>query len=288
MTKVKIAPFLLSLQLLVVGCGKVYTGEAGFFTTWGEVSSKEPISEGLHLYCPIWSSLEIYDIRNQTRTFQTDVFTKDIQGLQLVVSVTYHLEKNKVIDIHSKTGRNYEDILIKPAVIATTKDVIGKIEADDLVGRRDEATRTIEETLRKNLEDYGIKVELIKLLNIDFSDTFERAVEEKQVALQKSIKEKNETARLQEVAKQKIVNAEAEARSKVLESEAEAKAILIKAEAEAKAIRMKNESLSDSSSFIQYIWASRWDGKMPMMMSDGKTIPMFDLKNMYSSSPDKR
>lgn len=288
MTKVKIAPFLLSLPLLVGGCGKVYTGEAGFFTTWGEVSSKEPISEGLHLYCPIWSSLEIYDIRNQTRTFQTDVFTKDIQGLQLVVSVTYHLEKNKVIDIHSKTGRNYEDILIKPAVIATTKDVIGKIEADDLVGRRDEATRTIEETLRKNLEDYGIKVELIKLLNIDFSDTFERAVEEKQVALQKSIKEKNETARLQEVAKQKIVNAEAEARSKVLESEAEAKAILIKAEAEAKAIRMKNESLSDSSSFIQYIWASRWDGKMPMMMSDGKTIPMFDLKNMYSSSPDKR
>lgn len=287
MTKVKIAPFLLSLPLLVGGCGKVYTGEAGFFTTWGEVSSKEPISEGLHLYCPIWSSLEIYDIRNQTRTFQTDVFTKDIQGLQLVVSVTYHLEKNKVIDIHSKTGRNYEDILIKPAVIATTKDVIGKIEADDLVGRRDEATRTIEETLRKNLEDYGIKVELIKLLNIDFSDTFERAVEEKQVALQKSIKEKNETARLQEVAKQKIVNAEAEARSKVLESEAEAKAILIKAEAEAKAIRMKNESLSDSSSFIQYIWASRWDGKMPMMMSDGKTIPMFDLKNMYSSSPDK-
>ena len=287
MNRVKIAPFLLSLPLFVGGCGKVYTGEAGFFTTWGEVSSKEPISEGLHLYCPIWSSLEIYDIRNQTRTFQTDVFTKDIQGLQLVVSVTYHLEKNKVIDIHSKTGRNYEDILIKPAVIATTKDVIGKIEADDLVGRRDEATRTIEETLRKNLEDYGIKVELIKLLNIDFSDTFERAVEEKQVALQKSIKEKNETARLQEVAKQKIVNAEAEARSKVLESEAEAKAILIKAEAEAKAIRMKNESLSDSSSFIQYIWASRWDGKMPMMMSDGKTIPMFDLKNMYSSSPDK-
>ncbi len=288
MSRTCFAPLVLSLPLLVGGCGKVYTGEAGFFTICGAVSSKAPVSEGLHLYCPIWSSLEIYDIRNQTRTFQTDVFTKDIQGLQLVVSVTYHLEKDKVIDIHSKTGRNYENILIKPAVIATTKDVIGKIEADNLVGKRDEATKTIEETLRDNLDDYGIKVELIKLLNIDFSDTFERAVEEKQVALQKSIKEKNETARLREVAKQKIVNAEAEAKSRVLESEAEAKAILIKAEAESKAIRMKNESLSGSSSFIQYILASRWDGKMPIMVSDGKSIPMFDLKGLCSGSQVNR
>jgi murein L,D-transpeptidase YcbB/YkuD len=62
----------------------------------------------------------------------------------------------------------------------------------------------------------------VNIMNIDYSDAFEKAVEEKQVALQKSIKEKNETARLREVAEQEVVKAEAEAKA-VAEAVEEAK-----------------------------------------------------------------
>lgn len=99
----------------IVGCGQVDTGEAGFFTRWGEITSREPLSDGLHFYEPFGTDLITYNIKNQTKTFNTDVFTKDIQSMVLQMSVTYHLEKKSIMDLHAKTGRMYDKILIEPA-----------------------------------------------------------------------------------------------------------------------------------------------------------------------------
>lgn len=262
---------------VLAGCGQVNTGEAGFFTTWGEITSKEPLSDGLHFYCPIWTSLITYNIKNQTQQFDTEVFTKDIQSMKLKLSVTYSLEKAKIMELHGKTGVHYSQILIQPSVLGATKDAIGKLEADVIVSQREIVTKTIEETIKESLKPFGINIAFVKLINIDYSDAFERAVEEKQVALQKSIKEKNETARLKEVANQAVVKAEAEAKSRLLNSEAEAKAILIKAESEAKAIKMKNEALADSPKLIEFTLAQKWDGKLPEQMLGSTPVPFIDI-----------
>ena len=72
---------------------------------------------------------------------------------------------------------------------------LGKMEAGDIVASREKATAGIADEITRRLAPHGINVTLVNITNIDYSDAFERAVEEKQVALQKSIKEKNETAR---------------------------------------------------------------------------------------------
>jgi len=262
---------------LIAGCGQVDTGEAGFFTRWGEITSREPLSDGLHFYEPIGTSLVTYNIKNMTLTAETDVFTKDIQSMKLTMSVTYNLEKSKIMELHAKTGKNYERILIHPAILGAAKDAIGKLEADLIISQREVTTKTIEDNLRTSLKEYGINIAFVKMLNIDYSDAFERAVEEKQVALQKSIKEQNETKRLREVANQSVVKAEADAKVRILNSEAEAKAILLKAEAEAKAIEMKNKALSSSTSLIEYTLAQQWNGKLPDQMLGNSPVPFINV-----------
>ena len=134
--------------------------------------------------------------------------------------------------------------------------------------------------MRNLMKPYGISIVFVKILNIDYSDAFERAVEEKQVALQKSIKEKNETARLREVANQQVVKAEAEAKAKIELANADAKAILIKAESEAKAIDMKNKALATSSALIDFTVAERWDGKLPEQMLGSTPVPFINVKGL--------
>jgi regulator of protease activity HflC (stomatin/prohibitin superfamily) len=262
---------------LIAGCGQVETGEAGFFTRWGKIISIEPLSDGLHCYMPIGTELIIYNIKNQSIEATTDVFTKDIQSMKLKFQVTYNLDKTKIMELHAKTGKTYPNTIIVPAILGAAKDAIGKLEADKIVSERETVTRTIEDNISNDLKPHGINITFVKLLNIDYSDAFERAVEEKQVTLQESIKEKNQTARLREVAEQQVIKAEAEARSKVLNSEAEAKAILVKAEAEAKAIEMKNRALASSTALIDYTLAQQWDGKLPVQMLGTSPVPFINL-----------
>jgi regulator of protease activity HflC (stomatin/prohibitin superfamily) len=263
---------------LITGCGQVDTGEVGFFTRWGEITSKEPLSEGLHGYEPIGTDLITYSIKNQTMTIKTEVFTKDVQQMQLELSVTFNLLKNKVIELHATTGKQYPQVLIVPCVLGAAKDALGKMEADAIVGNREVATESILTAIKEKLSPYGINVSLVNIANIDYSDEYEKAIEEKQVALQRSIKERNETARVKEMAQQDVVRAEAEAKATVAKATAEAEAKLKIAEAEAKAIEMKNKALAQSKSLIEYETVKVWDGKLPVQMLGSAPLPFIKLE----------
>ena len=273
----KLIPLLSAVAVLAAGCGQIESGEAGFYTEWGEVKSNKCLDEGLHFFPAPGKDLVVYNIRNQIVKVKTPVFTKDVQTMDVEMTVTYNLVHDKVIDLHKTTGRKFEEILIVPSVLGATKDALGKMEAGDIVSSREKATESISAEITKRLAPHGINVTLVNLTNIDYSDAFEKAVEEKQVALQQSQKEKNNTARLREVAEQAVVKAEAEAKAKVLSSEAEAKAILVKAEAEAKSIEMRNKALASSSALIEYETVKAWDGRLPVQMLGGAPVPFLNL-----------
>ncbi|MCQ2300807.1 MAG: hypothetical protein MJZ81_11870 [Bacteroidales bacterium] len=262
---------------LICGCGQVDTGEAGFLTRWGEIISREPLSEGLHFYEPFGTDLITYNIKNQMSVVKTEVFTRDLQAMKLEMTVTYCLDRTKIIDLHSKTGKDFAKILIAPTVLNSAKDVLGKMEAGEIVEKRECATKAIFDTIQQVLMPHGIIVSLVNITDIDYSDAYEKAVEAKQVAQQEAQREKNETLKIKERSEQEIVRAEAEAKIKQLTAEAEAKAILVKAEAEAKAIDLKNKSLAASPAIIQYTLAQQWDGKLPVQMLGGGAVPFINI-----------
>ena len=189
MKKLIIRCAVVALGATLAGCGQIDSGEAGFYTEWGEVTSSQCLDEGFHFYPAIGKDLVVYDIRNKIVKVKTPVFTRDVQSMEIEMTVTYNLNRDKVISLHKSTGKDYCNILIVPSVLGATKDALGKMEAGDIVASREKATESIAGEIVRRLTPHGINVTLVNITNIDYSDAFEKAVEEKQVALQKSIKD---------------------------------------------------------------------------------------------------
>lgn len=273
---VAVLGILVAVIVRLCPVGVVDNGEAGLFVRWGEIKGGV-LSEGLYFYEPIGTKLVHYDVRNAITQLTTEQYTKDIQQARVELAVTYSLERAKVAELHRATGPNYVDVLIKPAVLGVTKNVMGKWEAADFVSHRAEAVGLVADGLKAKLEPFGINIVLVEMLDITFSDQFEKAVEAKQVAEQEAIKEKNNTRKIAELANQEVVRAEAEAKAQVVKAEAEAKAIEVKATAEAKALEAKGKALASNAALISYEYAQKWNGVLPTHNLGGNVVPWFNV-----------
>ena len=101
-----------------------------------------------------------------------------------------------------------------------------------------------------------VEVEIFNIVNFDFSEEFNAAVEAKQTAQQQALKAEQDLVRIEVEAKQKIAQAEAEAES----------------------IRLIQEALAKSPDYVDYVKWSKWDGKLPEVVgSDGVLVDVGDL-----------
>ena len=115
------------------------------------------------------------------------------------------------------------------------------------MNNRTKVVSAIGEGLQNELKGLPIQLKSLKVLNIDFSDAFEKSIEEKVVQQQAALKAKNKTAQVKEEAEQKIIQA--------------------KAEAEAISIRAK--ALNENKDIVFLNLIEKWDGKAPNTISIG-------------------
>lgn len=240
---------------IACGCSQINPGEAGFETQWGKIENEsEILKEGLHFYCIIGGGITVYDCKNQIMRFKTEQYTKDIQQADTEISVTFYLDPTYIVNIHKTTGPDYGNKLIYPAVIGCAKDVFGKWNATDVIGKREEATDFIVKGLREKLKPYGIHITLVELLDISFKNNFENAVEAKQIAEQEANRARNLTIKIREEAQQKIITAEAEA----------------------KAMEVRAKALEQNKSLVEYEAVMKWNGILPQYMM-GDSIPFINM-----------
>lgn len=93
-----------------------------------------------------------------------------------------------------------------------------------------------------------------QFINIDYSDKFEGAIEDKVIAEQKAQEAVNNTKRIKEEAEQKLISAKAEA----------------------EAMEIKSEALSKNKGLTEYEAVQKWDGKLPQYML-GNSTPFVNL-----------
>lgn len=250
------------LFVILIGCGSVKTGEAGMKISFGEIKSEKPLDEGLYFYWP-WMSLVTYDCRNQKIEVEQETFTKDVQYSKVKLAVTYSLDKSKVIELHKNTGPQYAAIVLEPAIVGSLKDIFGNWEADQIMANRPKIIESIDKELSPRVASYGILIKQIQLINIDFSDDFEKAVESKQIAVQRATEAKNSTQQIEEESKQKLITAKAEA----------------------EAMTIKAQALEKNKSVLLIDFINKWNGKMPdyLAISPASGItPTFDVKDIIN------
>lgn len=233
----------------------VDTGYRGIKTRFGKVVEKS-LPEGFYFFNPITSKIVEYPIKEQAISQRTIVFTKDTQQTTIDFTFTYYPDPLSVGDTYASVGRRdqLERVVVMPIVLGTLKDTVGKVEADGLVGKRDQIAKESLAAMREEFEGKNVIVTGLQFTNIDFADEYERAVEAKTTATQLALKAKNETITIEEQAKQKIIAAKAEAES----------------------MRIRANALTQNKSLVEYEAVQKWDGKLPQYMM-GNSVPFINI-----------
>ena len=253
----------------------VPAGNTGVVLTLGEVNNK-PLSEGFHIKVPFAQRVE--NISNQIQVYETpaSAVSKDLQTVSSKIAVNYRLVSDKSPEMYSKVGSDYQTVLIAPAVQECMKSATAKHTAEELITERQSVGDEVKTSLEARLSEYGIYIEKFNIVNFDFSEEFNTAIESKQVAEQNLLKTQTEQ-------KQTELIADTSAKNKRVAANAEADAILAKAKAQAEANKLLEESLSDK--VIAYEQIQKWDGVMPKVTgSESGMLIDVDLNSLDGSS----
>ena len=232
----------------------VPAGHTGVVVTLGKVN-ENVLSEGFHLKAPIVQN--VVKMSNQIQKCEiegAESVSKDLQAISSTIVVNYKIGNASSAKIYREIGKDYETIMLMPAIHESLKAVTAKYTAEQLVTSRSQVAIEIQETLEEKMVEYGILIEKFNIVNFSFSEEFAKAIEAKEVARQNLLKAKTEK-------EQAIVEANAQAEKEIIAAEAEAKAILAKADAQAEANQTIAKSLNKN--VLENNKIEKWDGKLP-------------------------
>ncbi len=256
---VKIVVLAVCAVLVVGVCLTCFTvvraGHTGVVLTFGAVE-ENVFDEGLHFKMPLVQT--VVQMNNRTQKVETEgsASSKDLQIISYVVAVNYHVRSEASASLYQNVGKDYGTVIIVPAIQESIKAVTAQFTAEELITKRQTVGDQIKEALSEKINSYGIEVEIFNIVNFDFSEEFNAAVEAKQTAQQQALKAEQDLVRIEVEAKQKIAQAEAEAES----------------------IRLIQEALAKSPDYVDYVKWNKWDGKLPEVMgSDGVLVDVGDL-----------
>ena len=248
-----IVTILVIVAIIGMSCvTTVPTGHTGVVTTFGSVEDYT-YDSGVHFKLP-WQRVVMMDNRIQKQTVNLSCFSSDIQEVTRVYTVNYQINKANAQNIYRSIGIEYYNTVIIPCITESTKVITAQYTAENLVGQRASLAAAIEVELAEKLDAFNIELVSTSIEDMDFTDAFTTAVEEKQVAQQNKLRAETEAERLK-------IEAEAQAEVVRIEAQAQADARLIQAEAEAEANRRIAESLTDS--ILQNRFYDTWDGILP-------------------------
>lgn len=243
--------------------GSIYTisaGQRGVLLTFGK-PSMEAVGEGLHFKFPIAQRIIKLEVRTQKIETNTDSASKDLQDVQATIALNFHLSPEEVPVLFQEIGKGYRERIIDPSIQESVKSVTATFTAEELVTRRPEVRRGIQDALDERLAKYYITVDDFNIVNFQFSEEFDKAIEQKVTAEQLKLKAERDLERIK-IEKEQIIT---------------------QAQAEAEALRLQKEQITPDLIKLREIEVTRlaiekWDGKLPLVT--GGAMPFLDLRSL--------
>lgn len=259
-----IIPIVIVIVAVIVGLNSfvvVDAGHTGVVVTMGKVN-EGVLQEGVHAKIPFVQSVEKIDNRIQKLEVNTEAFSKDLQSVKTVLAINYRVDTSKSYSIYKNIGSDYENVLVVPAVNEVLKAITATYTAEQSVTNRALISDGLVKGLNEKLNNIGLYVTDVNIIDFDFSEAFITAIEEKQVA------------------QQQLLKAETEKQTKITNAQADAEAVKIKANAEAEA----NETISKSltNQVIENKKIEKWNGELPRVQGGSGTI--VDIGSVDNSS----
>ena len=236
----KLIPILvagwMAFSVISSGATIIDTGERGVVLRLGKLV-EQPLEEGLHIGIPVIDQVIKMSTRDNPSSIETEVSSADMQTIKVKMTLIYALEPNSVGTVYQKYRTNIDKILVKPTLLEITNSVIANYPIEQFVEKRSEISQRISDAFVAKTKNTGIMVKSLLITEHDFSDEYNKAIEGKKVAEQRSLQAKYDLER-------------------------------VKLEAEAQ--RQKQQSLSPM--VLQEKAIDKWDGKLPQYYS-GDNLP---------------
>lgn len=162
-------------------------GQAGVLSVLGKAQDGV-LLEGIHLRPPLVSNVDVYDLTVQKFEVPAESSTKDLQNLKASFAINFRLDPIQVVQIRRTQGtlQNIVSKIIAPQTQESFKIAAARRTVEEAITKRDELKEDFDTALSDRLDKYGIIILDTSVVDLSFSPEFARAVEEKQIAEQKS------------------------------------------------------------------------------------------------------
>ncbi|MDR1291531.1 MAG: prohibitin family protein [Planctomycetaceae bacterium] len=240
----------------------VEPGNVGVVVRLGE-AQPNALEEGIHFVIPFITSVKPLDIKIKKAEVKTAAASKDLQTVNAEIVVNYRIDKTKSVKLFREIGVNYLAVVIEPQIQESFKAGAAKYTAEALITERSDVSLGIRESISSRMQQFGVIIEAVNITNFDFSQEFNKAIEEKMTAEQRALQAEKELERYKFEARQKVETARGEA-----------EAVMERAKAEAEALNLKKQYAT-----IELIWLSaveRWDGKLPTHLFATPPTPVYN------------
>ena len=237
--------------------------ERGVRITLGS-ASENAMGSGFKIKWPIISEIRKISVATQNSSANLDVFSKDLQSVEMNINVIYHYTPEKVVKIVTDFQEDPVETVLTPMVHEALKEICKDLNSEEIVQRRDYVSQKANTLLNTNISKYDIfTIERLVITNVELSPKLNQAIESKMIQEQEAQKaqftqkQKETEAETQRIIAQGLANAEIE------KAKGKAQAIELEATANASAIEKIGKALTENPLALEELRIKRWDGVMP-------------------------
>lgn len=275
----------------------VEPGHRGVKVVLGEIT-EQSLDEGFHFKLP-WVDIHEINVKEQIVTASTGAASRDLQSVSTEVAVNFRPIADQAWWLYQNVGATrdtWETVWLNPIITETVKAVTARFTAEDLVTQRDVVKGQIEEVIKRRALETKLIVSSVNITDFSFSQSFDRAIEQKVEADQAVLRTENELRREKIEVQKQVAKAEAEKDMRILQAAGEADALQQRAAAQAKEIELlsiaraeatKREAEAEAAAnrmlletldkkVLENKRLEKWDGKLPRVSGGGDPLILID------------
>ena len=277
--------FLIGVSVLTLiifgftGCERIDAGHVGVkVNLYGNGKGVDDVTEvtGWVFYNPISTKIVEFPTFVQHKEYKMDkennvdesfvVNSKDGSEFHCSPMVNYAVKRERVPYIFAKYRVELDKIeegFLKTSIYDAFRVVANSYTADELISNRQQFEIKVRQVLEKQLAPEGFILQQFTS-NLVYPETFKKAIESKNNAVQQAL-----------MAENKVKQAEAEAKIKIATAEGNAQALLTNARAEAESNRLRQQTITPL--LLQQMWIEKWNGDVPGTVLGNNQNLMFGL-----------
>lgn len=250
------------IVLVMSTLGQVNEGERGVVLNLGAATGRV-LEPGVYWTKPFVEDVEVMSVRTQAESVKAEGASKDLQVVHAEITANFSLDPARIVEVYKNLRHDALGRVIRPAIEEAVKAGTAEYKAEELITHRAAVKEKIQNLLRERLAAVGFHLDVINITDFDFSETFNRSIEEKVTATQSALKAENDLARVKFEAQQSVARAQAEAEA---------------LKAQAGVVTAELIQLRRVEALLKSI--EKWDGHLPTTVMQGEgasPVPVLDV-----------